>query len=558
LGQKSTTREYGLSKRLIENVQGFLSLQPYGIVDRIGRRRGRFYGWGRRASGQKAVRLARKFGSSFVLLEDGLIRSVGLGVEGAASFSLIEDDLGIYYDATTPSRLEKILSSYDFSRDRELMETAYKAIALIKTLKISKYNNGSLELPSYVQNNRKKVLVIAQTAGDMSLRTGYGDEEGARQMLMQAIEDNPDADIYIKIHPDVLAGKKASNIDVEFAKAHCRVIEENIHPLVLLEAFDKVYTQTSQMGFEALMLGKEVHIFGAPFYVGWNTPGLYWYLPDETKRKIEERRGVARRVEELFAAAYILYSRYYNPIRKRPSNIIDTIEEIHRERLRSRQPKRYDYLCIGDSHIRIFDQPLLRKGWNRRFRVKYIPGATAYGIGNANSQTRAYVQFKEELERYDYRRIVVNLGEVDIAYALWRIVLARNGEIEELIQISLERYIRFLLELRSYAKVYVLSVPIPTVKDGVLCEHSKMMVRDDIGIAYEKKVDAAIKFNEQLASWCTSQKDIEFVDTTPYTMTKDKAVRTIFMPQDKCDHHYKRWSYALLLRLLFLKGTFDA
>ena len=514
-----------------------------------------FVGWGRKLSGSQSIELAQKYNASFLLLEDGFIRSVGLGDDEA--FSIVKDDKGIYYDATAPSRLEEILCTHDFANDTELMQTASQAISLLKTLKISKYNNGTLELPGYLNNDTKKVLIIAQTAGDMSLRYGYGDEEGARQMVLQAIEDNPDAEIYVKIHPDVLAGKKASNIDVAFAKAHCRVIEENIHPVVLLEAFDKVYTQTSQMGFEALMLGKEVHIFGAPFYVGWDTPGLHWHLSDEIKGRILERRGVKRSVEELFAAAYILYAQYYNPIRKRPSDIIDTIEEIDRERTKRAKPKRYDYLCIGDSHIRIFDQALLRKGWSRSFRVKYIPGATAYGIGNADSQTRAYVRFKEELERYDYRDIVVNLGEVDVSYALWRIVLARNEKIDDLIKRSVERYALFLQEIRAYGKVYVLSVPISTVVDGVSCEESKVKVRDDIGIAYKERVDAALKFNEMLASWCASQTDITFVDTTPYILTKDKRVRNIFMPKDRCDHHYKRWSYALLLRWLFLKGKFD-
>jgi len=512
-------------------------------------------GWGRKKSGFKALELALKSNGSFLLIEDGFIRSIGLGEDEA--FSIVKDDKGIYYDATVPSRLEEILQSYDFVNDAELMQTAREAMTLLRTLKISKYNIGVLTLPDYLKTDTKKVLIIAQTAGDMSLRYGYADEAGAWQMVQQAVEDNPDAEIYVKIHPDVLAGKKDSNINVAFAKAHCRVIEEDIHPVVLLKAFDKVYTQTSQMGFEALMLGKEVHIFGAPFYVGWDTPGLRWHLSDEIKGRILERRGMKRSVEELFAAAYILYSQYYNPIRRRPSDIIDTIKEVDRERTKRTRPKRYDYLCLGDSHIRIFNHQLLKKGWSKSFRVKYIPGATAYGIGNGDSQTRAYVRFKEELERYDYREIIVNLGEVDVSYALWRIVLARNEDIDTLIRRSVERYTRFLQEVSTYGKVYVLSVPIPTVKDGVICEDSKMKVRDDIGIAYEERVDAALKFNNILASWCASQSDIEFVNTAPYVLTREKRVRNIFMPPDKCDHHYRRWSYALLLRWLFLKGEFD-
>lgn len=48
-----------------------------------------------------------------------------------------------------------------------------------------------------------------------------------------------------------------------------RVIAADCAPLSLLAGADVVYTVTSQMGFEALMLGKEVHCFGMPFYAGW-------------------------------------------------------------------------------------------------------------------------------------------------------------------------------------------------------------------------------------------------------------------------------------------------
>ena len=99
-----------------------------------------FYGWGRKKSGLKAVTLAQKHRGSFVLLEDGFIRSLGLGVTGSPSFSLVEDDVGIYYDATVPSRLENILNTYNFQDDTKLMREAVHAISLIKEHGISKYN----------------------------------------------------------------------------------------------------------------------------------------------------------------------------------------------------------------------------------------------------------------------------------------------------------------------------------------------------------------------------------------------------------------------------------
>ena len=287
----------------------------------------KFIGWGRKKSGLKAVEFAKKYNTSYLLLEDGFIRSIGLGED--ESFSIVKDDIGIYYDATAPSKLEKILKEEDLSG---YLDTAKKAIAFIKKKKISKYNNGILTLPKYLQNNKKKVLIIAQTEGDMSLKYGYADKFDDKEIMLKAVEDNPNAKIYLKVHPDVIAGKKESNIDIEFAKKYCEIIDENIHPIVLLEVFDKVYTQTSQMGFEALLLGKEVHIFGAPFYVGWGVENLKWYLDEKIKKEILKRRGKKLSIEEIFAGAYMIYSEYYNPFKKQKSDIIDTINTIDKYR----------------------------------------------------------------------------------------------------------------------------------------------------------------------------------------------------------------------------------
>ena len=286
-----------------------------------------FIGWGRKKSGLKAVEFAKKNNASFFLLEDGFIRSIGLGED--ESFSIVKDDIGIYYDATAPSKLEKILKEEDLS---ENLDTAKKAIELIIDKKISKYNNGYLILPKYLQNSEKKVLIVAQTKGDMSLKYGYADDFDDKEIILKAINDNPDAKIYLKVHPDVIAGNKKSNIDIEFAKKYCEIIDENIHPIVLLEAFDKVYTQTSQMGFEALLLNKEVHIFGAPFYVGWGIENLKWNLDENIKKEILKRRGKKLSIEEVFAGAYIKYTEYYNPYKKQKSDIIDTINTIDKYR----------------------------------------------------------------------------------------------------------------------------------------------------------------------------------------------------------------------------------
>ena len=278
-----------------------------------------FKGWGRKKTGRFAQWCYKTFSGTLSLQEDGFIRSLALGVDGSPSFSIVEDNIGIYYDATSASSLENILNNYNFELDVILIKDAKKAIALIVENHISKYNNA-INLPSdFFKDDKPKVLVIAQTAGDASLKYGMLENYTTDDMINAAISENPNAQVYLKVHPDVITGKKKSDIDIESAKKRCIIIEENLNPLSLLKHFSKVYTKTSQMGFEALLVGCECICFGMPFYAGWGIT---------TDKSICARRKRVLSIEEVFAGAYILYTRYYNPYTNKDSDIFDTIETV--------------------------------------------------------------------------------------------------------------------------------------------------------------------------------------------------------------------------------------
>ncbi len=310
---------FSTSTQLIKNTKDFLNIKYYSFFHKLLGKSGIFYGWGRKKSGQEAISLAKKCNSSFMLLEDGFIRSLELGVKGSPSFSIVEDDIGIYYDATTPSRLEHILQTYDFDSDIALMSKARDAIELIKKYHISKYNHAPYLDKNFFLSDEKRVLIIAQTAGDSSLEYGLGNSFSTDEMIKKAIEENPDCKIYLKIHPDVLSGKKSSDIDVKNLDKNISIISEDLNPISLLKCFSKVYTKTSGMGFEALLVGCECVCFGMPFYASWG-------ITDD--RLSCQRRTRKLSVEEVFAGAYILYTRYVNPYSKKEIDVIETIETI--------------------------------------------------------------------------------------------------------------------------------------------------------------------------------------------------------------------------------------
>lgn len=304
----------------IMNNFNFSGFYFYGMYLLTSATKRNFIGKGRKRTGRFALWCYKTFGGKLTLLEDGFIRSLGLGVEGSPSFSIVEDDVGIYYDATVPSRLENFLNTHDFEFDLELMQTAKDAIELIKKYHISKYNHApDIDEFFFPTDGKKRILIIAQRLGDMSLKYGMAEQFSTDKLIHAAHEENPHAHIYLKVHPDVLSGKKHSDIDIEQAKLTCNIICEDVNPISLLKCVDKVYTKTSQMGFEALLLGKECVCFGMPFYAGWGV----------TSDKLTCKRRTAKRsVEEIFAAAYILYTRYVDPYGKKETDIIGAIEKI--------------------------------------------------------------------------------------------------------------------------------------------------------------------------------------------------------------------------------------
>ncbi|MBY4895858.1 capsular polysaccharide biosynthesis protein [Cupriavidus sp. AU9028] len=298
--------------------------------------------WGKRATALPAEAFARRAGIAVILrLEDGFLRSIGLGVERAQPLSLVVDDLGIYYDASQPSRLEVLIA--EGTMDAELMAAACRAMDLVKQHRLSKYNKAPL-LTLAPRSGKRRVLVIDQTAEDMSILLGGCDASTFGNMLDAARTEHPDAEIWIKTHPDVISGKKKGNLTTQAQDARVHLLAQDGCPLGLLGQFDHIYVATSQLGFEALMLGKPVTVFGKPWYAGWG-------LTDDRHADMESlraRRPSPRRLEELFAAAYLQYARYIHPATGAPGSLFELIDWLARNKAINDE-SRGTHVCVGMS-----------------------------------------------------------------------------------------------------------------------------------------------------------------------------------------------------------------
>ncbi|THJ23341.1 MAG: capsular polysaccharide biosynthesis protein [Nitrospira sp. CG24E] len=280
-----------LGEFLGEPVEPVYFFTPTGLTGTLG--------WGRRKYARRARRVATSRGIPFLCLEDGFLRSVGLG-KTEPPLSIVVDDLGIYYDATHPSRLEsqiaRPLTGEQTSRARAMI-TAWR------NGRVSKYNYAqdyAGDLPE------RYVLVVDQTWGDASISFGMADESSFQRMLDRAIEENQACTVLLKVHPEVLTGRKRGHFNLESTarRSNVQVIGDDVHPVNLIEHAEALYVVTSQMGFEGLLWGKPVRTFGMPFYAGWG-------LTRDELPAPERRRPVP--LENLIHAALIEYLRYVDP-----------------------------------------------------------------------------------------------------------------------------------------------------------------------------------------------------------------------------------------------------
>ena len=233
-----------------------------------------------------------------VRVEDGFIRSKGLGAELVPPISLVTDDIGIYYDPSRPSRLEHLIAKRVELRPDQIERVARLIQSLISQ-GISKYN---LDGPPNDLPKGERVLVVGQVEDDASIRLGAGEIVTNRALLENARAAHPNAALIYKPHPDVTAGLRAGAFD---ASEIADLVLPDADISALLSEVSELWTMTSLTGFEALIRGIHVVTTGAPFYAGW---GLTQDLGD-----VPPRRRVEVSLTGLVHAALIDYPRYFDP-----------------------------------------------------------------------------------------------------------------------------------------------------------------------------------------------------------------------------------------------------
>ena len=136
----------------------------------------------------------------------------------------------------------------------------------------------------------------------MSIKYGCSNPVTNLELIQNAREENEDAFIIYKPHPDTLTGIRKAKSTLSQWKEYVNEVDTTNRLDSLIKFSNHIYTITSLSGFEALMYGKKVTCFGSPFYSGWGLTDDRDVRDKKVKQKLS--------IEQLFYATYVEYPVY--------------------------------------------------------------------------------------------------------------------------------------------------------------------------------------------------------------------------------------------------------
>lgn len=248
------------------------------------------YAWGASPAPEGSVRV-----------EDGFLRSAGLGAAKVPPLSWSFDAHGLHFDPSRPSELDRLLSQGGFTPGDLAEARALRDVLVAQG--VGKYGASTASWAA-PRTDRPIHLVIGQVEDDASLAAQTVGPRTNLELLDAVRVRHPGAFLIYRPHPDVTAGfRRAGDAEPDIAGSADRV--EAAPPLgAMLEQVARVHTISSLAGFEALLRGVPVTCHGAPFYAGWGLTEDLVPVP---------RRRRTLMLDELVAAALIIYPRYVCP-----------------------------------------------------------------------------------------------------------------------------------------------------------------------------------------------------------------------------------------------------
>lgn len=276
--------------------------------------------WGGRISAKVAEGVSRLRRLRHWYLEDGFLRSAGLGKTGSIPLSIVADDLGLAVDARRASRLETLIgeaTAEQHSAGAEIRD------AIVRH-RISKYNHLPHKSLNIQMTTKRRVLLVDQVVGDVSVPRALGSAKSFKVMLREAAESG--FQCLLRTHPDVMAGYRKGYLSEAADRAGFVLCGDPISVSSILDTVDEVWTVSSQLGFDALLRGIPVRCYAMPFYAGWGLTEDRQTL--HSKAAISDRRSSSRTIEQIAYSAYCSYPMYRDPSTWKEIDMFRAIELI--------------------------------------------------------------------------------------------------------------------------------------------------------------------------------------------------------------------------------------
>lgn len=268
-------------------------------------------------AGQQDLRqreVQQALGKERLIVDDGLLVSdknttpfrqkLSISFDDGASW---QDDVGL------ASRLVATLQS-DATLKRNESARATRLINRIVEGRLSRHNHLP-DVPIKIGGaERPKLLLIDGIGVKADAEKAAPALQAFKGMLRDVIAQYPDHDIVVKSE---LPKTRYLALNVLAHLPNVYFIDFNIHTRSLLDIAEKVFVVNAAEGFEALLLGKEVHCYGRPFYAGWGLTTDHVAIPERTAKRM---------VKEIFHFACIVSSRYYLPTEDRACELEELVD----------------------------------------------------------------------------------------------------------------------------------------------------------------------------------------------------------------------------------------
>lgn len=242
----------------------------------------------------------------------------------------------------------------------QLKEQTLELMQKITDLEIAQYNQAQILDPlllTQISEDKEKLLIVNQNY-NTPVNSQLTPAALTNLLIKELKSKYADSTIYVVDESPNLTNPCFELETMRQSGLKIKTLEPSFNPIAVCKLFNQVFTIDSMWGFYALLLNKEVHCWGEPFYAGLNlSTDHVEYESLKQKHSIQEID-----VLTLFYVKFIKHGRYLNPISQQLTSLNDLISLVAQQKQAFNQTYK-DFVVLGASY------------WKKDIFRKFLTGA---------------------------------------------------------------------------------------------------------------------------------------------------------------------------------------